>query len=187
VYSRRILGWRVASSMTTALVTAALEQSLFTRRRTDTRFTATGLVHHSDYAVVGVKPRNRGIACDDRVRGPRRCRLGFTERDRTNSREQRHPSLPTGSRPAVDRRGTSHAGLSRSRRTPRRAGRGRRRLPSHLQLDHHELGQDADQGRFYRRPHARHHRSPTPEHPPTASPAGPRRRRIPPTGSSSPR
>jgi transposase InsO family protein len=63
VYSRRILGWRVASSMTTALVTAALEQALFTRRRTDTRFTATGLVHHSDYAVVGVKPRNRGIAC----------------------------------------------------------------------------------------------------------------------------
>jgi hypothetical protein len=53
--------------MTTALVTAALEQALFTRRRTDTRFTATGLVHHSDYAVVGVKPRNRGIACGDRV------------------------------------------------------------------------------------------------------------------------
>ena len=48
VYSRRILGWRVASSMTTALVAAALDQALFTRRRTDTRFTSTGLVHHSD-------------------------------------------------------------------------------------------------------------------------------------------
>ena len=35
-------------SKTTALVMSAVEQALFTRRRTDTRFTATGLVHHSD-------------------------------------------------------------------------------------------------------------------------------------------
>ena len=48
VYSRRILGWRAASTMTTALVSAALDQALFARRRADTRFTATGLVHHSD-------------------------------------------------------------------------------------------------------------------------------------------
>jgi putative transposase len=48
VYSRRILGWRVSMSKTTALVMSAVEQALFTRRRTDTRFTATGLVHHSD-------------------------------------------------------------------------------------------------------------------------------------------
>jgi transposase InsO family protein len=47
VYSRRILGWRVSTSKTTALVMSAVEQALFTRRRT-TRFTATGLVHHSD-------------------------------------------------------------------------------------------------------------------------------------------
>jgi len=53
VYSRRILGWRVASSMTTALVAAALDQALFTRRRTDTRFTSTGLVHHSDAGSQG--------------------------------------------------------------------------------------------------------------------------------------
>lgn len=48
MYSRRILGWRVSSSKTTDLVAAALQQALFTRRRTDTGFTATGLVHHSD-------------------------------------------------------------------------------------------------------------------------------------------
>jgi putative transposase len=48
VYSRRILGWRVARSKTTPLVLSALEQALFARRRTNMTFTATGLVHHSD-------------------------------------------------------------------------------------------------------------------------------------------
>ena len=48
VYSRRILGWRVSTSKTTPLVSSALEQSLFTRRRGDAAFTATGLIHHSD-------------------------------------------------------------------------------------------------------------------------------------------
>jgi len=35
-------------SKTAALVMSAVEQALFTRRRSDTRFTATGLVYHSD-------------------------------------------------------------------------------------------------------------------------------------------
>ena len=48
VYSRRILGWRVSSSKTTPLVSSALEQALFTRRRGNAAFTATGLIHHSD-------------------------------------------------------------------------------------------------------------------------------------------
>lgn len=48
VYSRRILGWRVMTSKRTPLVTSVLEQALFTRRRSDFSFTATGLVHHSD-------------------------------------------------------------------------------------------------------------------------------------------
>lgn len=48
VYSRRILGWRVWSSMRTDLVISALEQALFTRRRTDIGFTGQGIVHHSD-------------------------------------------------------------------------------------------------------------------------------------------
>ena len=48
VYSRRILGWRVSRTKTTALVLSALEQALFTRRRHDARFNSTGVVHHSD-------------------------------------------------------------------------------------------------------------------------------------------
>ena len=52
VYSRRILGWRVSASKTTPLVLSALEQALFTRRRGNAAFTATGLVHHSDAGVA---------------------------------------------------------------------------------------------------------------------------------------
>lgn len=48
VFSRRILGWRVSTSQTTPLVTSALEQALFTRRRINVEFTATGVLHHSD-------------------------------------------------------------------------------------------------------------------------------------------
>jgi putative transposase len=48
VFSRRILGWRVATTKATPLVTAVLQQALHTRRRGDAAFTATGLVHHSD-------------------------------------------------------------------------------------------------------------------------------------------
>jgi putative transposase len=48
VYSRRILGWRVMSTKETALVSSAVEQALATRRRQDSEFTTTGLVHHSD-------------------------------------------------------------------------------------------------------------------------------------------
>ncbi len=63
VFSRRILGWAVSSSKATSLVMAALEHALFTRRRHNSRFSATGLVHHSDYAEVVVKPRFRGLSC----------------------------------------------------------------------------------------------------------------------------
>jgi len=62
VFSRRILGWRVATTMTTPLVLAALEMAVWTRAKegvTD----LTGLVHHTDYAEVRVKPRSRGVAC----------------------------------------------------------------------------------------------------------------------------
>jgi putative transposase len=44
--SRRILGWRAATSMRTSLVLDALEQALWTRRR-DGRDLA-GLIHHTD-------------------------------------------------------------------------------------------------------------------------------------------
>jgi putative transposase len=61
-YSRRILGWRAATSMKTALVLDALEQALWTRRRDGARDLA-GLVHHTDYAEDGVKPENLTMAC----------------------------------------------------------------------------------------------------------------------------
>jgi transposase, IS30 family len=53
VCSRRILGWRVSASKATPLVMSALEQALFTRRRTDARFTSKGLVFHSDAGSQG--------------------------------------------------------------------------------------------------------------------------------------
>ncbi|MGB6455003.1 MAG: IS3 family transposase, partial [Streptosporangiaceae bacterium] len=45
-YSRRILGWRAATSMRTALVLDALEQALWTRRREGRDL--AGLVYHTD-------------------------------------------------------------------------------------------------------------------------------------------
>jgi putative transposase len=46
-YARRIPGWRVATSMKTALVLDALEQALWTRRR-DGIADLAGLTHHND-------------------------------------------------------------------------------------------------------------------------------------------
>jgi putative transposase len=51
-YSRRILGWRAATTMKTALVLDALEQALWTRRR-DGRGSLSGLVHHTDAGSEG--------------------------------------------------------------------------------------------------------------------------------------
>jgi putative transposase len=51
VFSRRIVGWRTASSMPTALPLDALEMALWTRRRqgrTDEHGRLGGLIHHSD-------------------------------------------------------------------------------------------------------------------------------------------
>ncbi len=62
VFSRRILGWRVATTMTTPLVLAALEMAVWTRAQEGVA-DLTGLVHHTDYAEVDVKPRIRGLAC----------------------------------------------------------------------------------------------------------------------------
>ena len=46
-YSRRILGWRAATSMRTALVLDALEHALWTRQR-EHRGSLAGLIHHND-------------------------------------------------------------------------------------------------------------------------------------------
>jgi putative transposase len=48
VASRRILGWKASMSKEAPLVTGALAQALFTRRRGPVQFTTNGLIHHSD-------------------------------------------------------------------------------------------------------------------------------------------
>ena len=53
VYARRIVGWRVSSSMQTDFVLDALEQALFDRRPGQ----ADQLVHHSDRGVQYVSIR----------------------------------------------------------------------------------------------------------------------------------
>jgi putative transposase len=47
VFSRRVIGWRTASSMTTPLVLDALEMALWVRRK-DGVADLSGLVHHTD-------------------------------------------------------------------------------------------------------------------------------------------
>jgi putative transposase len=58
VYSRRIVGWKAAKSMTTALVVDALNMAAWSRRHTSLE----GLICHTDYAEHLAKPRNRGLA-----------------------------------------------------------------------------------------------------------------------------
>ena len=59
LFARRIVGWQVADHLRSDLALDALEMAIWARRRED----IGGLVHHSDYAEVGVKPRNRDTAC----------------------------------------------------------------------------------------------------------------------------
>ena len=66
-YNRRILGWRAARSMTTDLVLDAVQHAFFTRAQ-EGNASLQGLIAHSDYAEVCVKPRNRGMACSGGVR-----------------------------------------------------------------------------------------------------------------------
>ena len=61
-YSRRVLGWRAATSMKTALVLDALEQALWTRRR-DGRGNLAGLIHHTDAGSQGEFNRSSQHRC----------------------------------------------------------------------------------------------------------------------------
>jgi putative transposase len=57
LHSRKVVGWAIADHMRTELVTTALDRAIANRRP------PAGLIFHSDYAEVRVKPRNRGLAC----------------------------------------------------------------------------------------------------------------------------
>ena len=48
VFSRRVLGWRVATSRSTTLVLDAFRQALQVRHRGQATWTGAGLIHHSD-------------------------------------------------------------------------------------------------------------------------------------------
>ena len=61
VFSRRILGWRAAPSMTTPLVLDCLEQAIWTRRQEGTT-DLSGLIHHTDAGS-----QYRAIAFTDRL------------------------------------------------------------------------------------------------------------------------
>ena len=53
VFARRIVGWRVSSTLATAFVLDALEQAIYNRCGTDT----AGLIHHSDRGTQYVSMR----------------------------------------------------------------------------------------------------------------------------------
>ena len=57
-FSRLIVGWAVSESLSVTVALDALEMAIW-RRRGD----VDGVVHHSDYAEVLVKPRNRVLTC----------------------------------------------------------------------------------------------------------------------------
>ena len=57
LHSRRLVGWAIAEHMRTSLVTDALDMAIKNRRPPG------GVIFHSDYAEVRVKPRFRGLAC----------------------------------------------------------------------------------------------------------------------------
>ena len=104
VYSRRILGWRVSSSKATPLVTSALEQALFTRRRTDARFTSKDLVF--------IRTRGQSIHSHRVHPGARRC--GHRSLDRDSRRRPRQRPHGVDHRFVQDRaRKTAQTNLER--------------------------------------------------------------------------
>ena len=61
VFSRRVVGWQLSTSLRTELALDALNMGLWTRRHDG--HDTSDLIHHSDYSEVDVMPRNRRLAC----------------------------------------------------------------------------------------------------------------------------
>jgi putative transposase len=59
-FSRMITGWEAAGHMRTSLALDALEMAVSARLRAGQQ--VAGVIHHSDYAEVGVKPENLRMA-----------------------------------------------------------------------------------------------------------------------------
>jgi putative transposase len=62
-----IAGWECSLSKETAFVERAIRQAAAWRARQG-HPPGDGAIHHSDYAEVGVKPRNHGLPCWGRAR-----------------------------------------------------------------------------------------------------------------------
>ena len=62
LHSRAIVGWQASPVKDTPFVEACLQMALWRRDHTG-RPVLPGMIHHSDYAEVDVKPRNRILAC----------------------------------------------------------------------------------------------------------------------------
>ncbi|MHB8452633.1 MAG: DDE-type integrase/transposase/recombinase [Mycobacteriales bacterium] len=62
LYSRAIVGWSAATIKDVAFAEACLKMALW-RRDHPNRPVPVGMIHHSDYAEVHVKPRDRVLAC----------------------------------------------------------------------------------------------------------------------------
>jgi len=105
-YSRRILGWRTATTMRTSLVLDALEQALWTRRR-DGKGDLPGLVHHTD-AGSRSTPRSRSTPAAASRR--RRQRLGGDRQRRLRQRPGRVSYRAVQDRAHQARRAVEHRG-----------------------------------------------------------------------------
>lgn len=57
LHSRTVVGYAVADHLRTGLIIEALAAALLTRRPPE------GVIFHSDYAELCVKPRDRVLAC----------------------------------------------------------------------------------------------------------------------------
>ena len=73
VFSRRILGWRAATAMTTPLVLDCLEQAIWTRRSEGTR-DLSGLVHHTDAGSPNIRRSRSPAAWPRQASTPRSAR-----------------------------------------------------------------------------------------------------------------
>jgi transposase InsO family protein len=61
-FFNKVVGWAAGAGADTDLVLTALGHALRSRSVHDGQ-----LIHHSDYAELCVKPRDRGMACAGRV------------------------------------------------------------------------------------------------------------------------
>jgi hypothetical protein len=62
-FAGTITGWECSASKSTAFVQRAISHAAQHLRRTAGGPVPGRAIHHSDYAEVGVKPRNDGLPC----------------------------------------------------------------------------------------------------------------------------